>query len=252
MAQFDTVATIVGDVATEVSLGTVTVSYSSTDNNVLQLLKLLQVVGRNLVLRYPWLQNRLEYAFTTTSATTYALPADFQSMVDQTGWNRTGVHPLVPVGAQLWQYYKAMPVASVVAVLFKPSHVSATGAPQLELLTANSGQTIALEYRSRYWVAVSASAAASKDSPTLTTDVIHLDSHLISRALRMAFLRARGFPSQAAQEDFMEALDATRSANTSAAPVLRADRWCRDMDRLLDDSNSPRGGYGFDAGGLYP
>lgn len=251
MAQFDTVATIVEDVATEVGLGTVTVAYDSTDNHVLQLLKLLQVVGRALVIRNPWLQNRREYTFTTTSATTYALPADFQSMVDQTGWNRTGVSPLRAVTPQVWQYLKALPATSVVTVIFKPGHVNATGAPQLELLTANSGQEIAFEYRSRYWVADGAASAVSYDAPVATTDVVRLDSHLVTRALRMAFLRARGFPSQAAQEDFAEALEATRSANVNAAHLLRADGR-RDTDRLLDDSNSPRSGYGFDAGGLFP
>lgn len=251
MAQFDTVANIVGDVGTELGLGTLTVSYASRDESVLRLLKQLAVVGRGLVLRYPWLQNKLEYTFSTTATTTFALPADFLGMVDGTGWNRTSDLPLSPASPQQWQYLKATGTTGAVTVVVKTGFASLTGAPQLEFVVApTAGDTIALEYRSRYWVAVSAAVAATLDAPTATTHVCRIDSHLLTRALRVAFLRSKGFDSTAALDDYKDALNDIRSANVGAAPVLVVGG--KPRGGWMDESNAPSTGYGFDAGGLFP
>ncbi len=251
MAQFDTVATIVADVATEVGLGSPTVSYASGDANVLQLLGLLKSTGRHLVKRYPWLQNLKEYTFTTTTATAYALPADFQSMVDQTGWDRTGDNPLTHATPQGWQHQKATDTASTISLISRVSHVPTTGAYQLELTAAPSaGLVVAFEYRSRYWVAVSAVTAVTLDAPTAITDVVRLDTLLISRALKAAFLRAKGFDSTAALDDFISALDATRSETAGPSPVLPVGG--HGGDDLPGEANAPRQGFGFEGEGLFP
>jgi hypothetical protein len=251
MAQFDTVETVVADVATEFGLGSVTVSYASTDNNVLQLLGLLKKLGRRMVLRHPWLQNTKEYTFTTTTDTVYALPADFQSMVDQTGWDRDSNEPIYPASPQEWQCLKAHGTTNTISIIFRPGFASTTGAPQMELVTTpTAGVTVAFEYLSRYWVATSASTAVSKDAPTLTTDVIRIDSVLMSAALKVAFARAKGFDSSAALEEYLDILDGVRSANIGAAPILQIGRSVD--DGLLSERNAPRQSFGLDGGGLFP
>lgn len=252
MAQFDTVANIVAAAATECGLGAVTASYTSGDATVLQLLRLLTKVGRRLVKRYPWLQNRVEYTFVTSGATVYALPADFQSMENQTGWNRSSTFPMHPASPQQWQCLKALPVTSSISIIFRSEFASTTGAPQLEFLTApGSGYTVAFEYRSRYWVAVDASHAVTKDAPTLITDVLRIDAEVLTQGLRWAWLRAKGFDSTAAQQDFSDALEDEKGANVGASPILSFSGR-RGTDRLLDERNAPGTSYGFDVGGLFP
>lgn len=246
MAQYDTVANIVGDVATELGLGTIVVDFASGDPNVLQLLKLLTTVGRGLMLRYPWLQQKTDYSFVTTSATVYNLPADFSAYVNQTGWNRSTRQPLVTLSPQQWEMMKAVLANSSFPVFFRPGFASAaTGLPTLELMaTPTAGQTIAFEYTSRLWVRPAGASPTFLDAPTATTDTIRFDSQLATRALRTAWLEAKGFDSTAARQDYEEMLEAVRSANVQAAPVLSLNGAGSGYNRLLDGSNVPDSGFG--------
>jgi hypothetical protein len=113
-----------------------------------------------------------------------------------------------------------------------------------------SGDTLALEYRSRYWVAASGSTTPTKDAPTAGADVVCLEAELVKAGLRAAFLRQKGFDSTAAQQDFDAALEATRSAAAGSAPVLRLGRGAAG-ESLLSLTNAPLTGFGFDGqGGL--
>lgn len=244
MALYDTVGNIVTDVAVEAGLGApITDVYASTDANILQMLALLKSTGRGLVLEYPWLQFRKEYTFPTVALTTsYALPEDFQSMVDGTGWNRTARLPLVQLSDAAWQQYKATLVGVVLSILFRPA--AAALPPTLELpASPTAGQTIAFDYRSRYWVGPLTDAGPTSDAPAAYTDYIFLDVQLITRALKLAFLRAKGFDISAAQDDFDAALANVQSANVNVAPTLSLNG-PRFIDRLLDDQNLPITGYG--------
>lgn len=252
MAQFDTVATLVGDVAKEVGLGAVTVSYTSQDANVIQLLAILKKMGRTLVMRYRWLQNTKEYNFTTTSATTYALPSDFLSLVDLTAWDRTSDLSLAPATPQQWQQLKASNSTPLTAIVYRINHVSSTGAPQLESLgEPPSGATVALEYKSRLWVATSDVTAVTLDAPTATTDVVRLEAALVTAGLKVGFLRAKGFDSAAATEEFEDIFEASQSAAAGASPELTiggSGGWSPLGERL-----APHSGYGsvLDLGGLF-
>lgn len=247
MALYDTVLNIVSDVAVELGLGSLSAIYSSTDANVIQLRTLLKSTGRGLVLKTPWLQAVKEHTFVTDANSSYTLPADFQSMVDGSGWNRTSRYQLQPLTRPEWQAVVASVSQPASTYLFKPKDLTIEVWPQ----PPTSGETIAFEYRSRHWVALTGSTTPTKDAPTLDTDVVCLDVQLITRALKLAFLRAKGFDSTAAQQDFLDAYEDVRSANANAAPVL--DLNGRLMgDRLLDESNAPSTGFGLDGlGGLH-
>lgn len=247
MATFETALSIISDVAVEVGLSSVSVAYASTNADVILLRTLLKSVGRDLVSRHEWLSCVKEHTFTTTSATSYNLPTDFLSMIHQSGWNRTERMRLEPASSQEWQYLNASTSSATFTAIFKPHATTLELWPQ----PPTSGDSIAFEYRSSYWVAVTSSTTPTKNAPTLDTDVVCLDSQLVTRALKLAFLRARGFDTSAAADEFNVALESYKSANAVGSPVLSLNGG-RMTERFLDMNNVGTTGFGFDdAGGLF-
>lgn len=255
MARYDTVENIVAKAASELGLGAVTVSYDSPDENVLRLLELLNSTCMDLVLENEWLQLRREHTFSTTINTVYELPSDFLTMVDGTGWNRTARRPLRPVGDQEWQALQAGSVAPFsmiacrVGVERDGNEYSTLEFP--EALT--TGQTVALEYRSRSWARTAPiGSAVFSDVATATTQVVLVDNHLVKRALKLAFKRSKGFDSSAEQQDFDRAMASVRGSNVAVAPSLFLGGGRRG-GHCADEYTVPASGYSssLDAGGLY-
>jgi hypothetical protein len=225
--QFDIVSAILADVGVELGLGVPTADFAGTgsDVNAARLTRLLKSTGRRLVLQHPWLQLRGEYTFTTAGTTTYTLPDAFQSVLDITAWNRTTNQRVIHVTDEQWHAMKATGITTLTMIfrqIFSSnSDSSLADKPQLEFITATgTGDTIALECRSRHWVRPAALAATLLDAPTAATDRVMIDTQLITRALKLAFLRELGFDSTAAQMDFEETLATVRSANAGPAEVL--------------------------------
>jgi hypothetical protein len=249
LARYDTVSNIIADVGSELGLGTLTAVLpvtASTDAVVVQLQALLKAAGRGLVLENPWLQQRTDYTFNTTTATVYNLPAAFQRMVDGSGWNRTKRMPLVPLSPQAWEGMKAIAVTSALPVFFRMGvEEPATGQNTLELLaTPASGEAIYLEYWSRLWARPSGATPTFLDAPTAVTDTLRIDAQLVTRRLKMDWLRAKGFDSTAAQQDYETTLDAVKAAAVASAPTLSLNGGQVALDRLLDGTNIPETGYG--------
>jgi hypothetical protein len=246
MAQFDTVANIIADVGTELGLGTLVAAYPATDDLTAQLQALLKTTGRGLALRFPWLQLKKDYNFTATATTTFNLPSDFLSYVDGSGWNRTKRQPLSVVSPTSWEGMKATGVVTSLPVMFRPSvAATAVGLSVLELLTtATANDVIAFEYYSRNWVATPGSPDTFSDAPAATTDVVRFDVQLITRALKLAWLRAKGMDSSAAQGDFEDAVEDVRRHNIQTAPTLSLNGPSGGNERFLDVRNAPDTGYG--------
>lgn len=246
MALYDTVLNVVSDAAVEIGLGSVSAVFASTDPNVVQLRTILKRLGRRLTLKRQWKQLVLEHTFTTDVSTTYDLPADYGTMIDQTGWGRTSQQPMAPLSPQQWQYNEAHSSSNALAVLFRPRDLT------LELPTSHiSGQEIAFEYVSRYWVALTGTTTPAKDAPTLDTDVLLFDSMLLVGALKLAFKKAKGFDVTSDTQDFLEEWGLVDSANAGPAPVLSLNRGGL-SEKLLDMTNAPSTGFAFDGtGGLF-
>ena len=240
MPLFDTVSNVISDAAAELGLGTVTDAFASTDPNVVQLRSLLKSVGRRLTKQRQWRQLVKEHTFTTTTdEDTYTLPADFVSMLEQSGWNRTQQLSLAPVDAQGWQYLKATDAGTVLTALFRPRALTL----QLWPASPPAGETIAFEYVSRYWVADGETpTVGTRDAFEANTDVLLFDVGLLVPALKLAFQQAKGFDSSAAENEYRMALVLEESADSSGAPKLSLSR-SSDF-RLVDGANAPQGGYG--------
>jgi hypothetical protein len=243
VAIFDTVATIVSDAAVELSLVSSDVSnpYASTDPNILLLTRLLKKAGKEIIREHHWTQSLNIHTFNTVAGTSvYNLPADYVRMVDQTGWNRTSDFPLGgPLTPQAWEYIQARGTTVTFRILFRPRN------RKLEFANGTDtpgSQIIAFEYMSAYWVQASGQAAGNKAAPTVSTDTILFEAHLMVAALKRAFLREKGFDATAAEDDYQRTLAACMR-DDSPAPVLSLNG-TRSAESLLDGSNLPDTGYG--------
>lgn len=236
-AHFGTVLEICNDVAEQVGLGTQTAIYASTDNNLVQLRALLKQEGRRLSLERQWKQLLTEHTFATTNGVaTYALPADFSRMVPQSMWNRSTVRRFAPLGAQVWQYLQASSVAEPLTAIFRARAATVEISP-----TPTSAQTVAFEYLSNYWVASSGSSQGDQDKPEADDDTILLDPLLMTAALKLAWLKAKGMDATAALADYERAFALSAGVDAGPAPILRLD-----SRRVGDESglNVPETGFG--------
>lgn len=234
---YDTVANIVSKAAVALGLGTVSDVFASTDPNVVQLRTLLESVGRELVRERRWSHLVLEHTFTTTAAASYALPADFRCLVPSTGWNRTTDWPLGgPLDGETWQYIASgsiTPTRLYVRVWRGAMYVQPS---------TDTGSSIAYEYGTVYWVATTGSTTPTLDGPTANTDVILFDPDLIQKALRLAWLEAKGFDTTAALSRYERALRVAASDDSQARawPIGRV----RGEAHLLSGANVPDRGWG--------
>jgi hypothetical protein len=239
---WDTAANILNDSAIELGLKTaeITDPYGSTDGNIIQLCRLLKSVGQDLVRDFPWSHLTVIHTLSTADGTaSYSLPADFARMVDNTHWNRTQQFPLAgPVNGQAWQLLKAQTSTGVVNKFFR-----VFGGLIYLHPTPTAIETLAFEYQSTYWVKETGESAPNTETPDAYTDTLYFDRRLLVTALKVAFLRAKGFDSTAAQEDFDKALTRAHGAD-GAAPVLSLSGRGPTVTRMLDGVNFPETGFG--------
>ncbi|HET9554345.1 MAG TPA: hypothetical protein VFP50_15390 [Anaeromyxobacteraceae bacterium] len=245
MAHFETVAQVVSLAARELGLvsADITNPYASTDANVLQMCSLLTSAGREIIRERRWTQSIKEGTFTTVQGTdNYALPADFLRMIPSSAWNRTNRLPVGgPIDSEEWQYLAGRLVGIVFNVVVRKWqgrwYLFPNGA------ATPGGYVIAYEYMSSYWVAPTATpTTGTKDAPTLATDVLLFDTHLMSRALKRAWVRAKGLPGDAIEDDYEKALDAV--CDDDAASRVQYLGRAQPLDPLLGQQNIPYSGFG--------
>lgn len=239
---YDTVKTVINDAAVELGLPSSSSPMGSSDPNMIMLCSLLKAAGRELVYSKDWTHLVKEHTFVTVQGTsTYALPSDFHNMISQTGWVRTTRLPLGgPLSPQEWQFLKARLVGVVFSVLFRPLQ----GQIHIYPDTNTPGdQTIAFEYISNAWIApVATPTVPSLDAPANDDDVVFFQSFLMSRMLKLWFLRAKGFDTTAAQQDYDRAYDMVASVD-SQSPVMNLSEK-RIKFQILDARNIPVTGFG--------
>jgi len=241
---FDTAGNIVNDAAVEVGLERLTDPFGSYDANYVQLVRLLKSCGRELVQARNWTYLRKEHTFTTVQGTSaYDLPVDFLRMYDQSGWNRTNRLPLGgPLSPQEWQYLKARLVGVVFTVLFRPMNRQIHLYPDTN---TPGGYVIAFEYGSSYWLSSPATPTVlSLDAPADGSSIVWFDPLLMVRSLKLAFLKAKGFDTTAAEQDYATTLSAVMGMD-APSKVLSLNRVNMDPSAvLLGGQSVPITGFG--------
>jgi hypothetical protein len=232
----DTAGQIINTVAVEV-FGTETGDpYASTDANFIRLRTLLKASGRELVGARDWKVLVKGCTITGDGVTsTFNLPADFLRMVDDTGWNRGTKFPIGLVSSRGWQHLQARSLSGSVSTLYR----IVQGQMQFYEAPAAAG-VIGFDYVSLFWVKSDGAASADQYVPSASGDVVMLEPHLVSRALKVKFLDTTGQDSGAARQEYQAAFEA--AAGTEPARTLSLNGG--GGDPLLSSANLPATPWG--------
>lgn len=241
---FDTAKNVLNDAAIELGLISSPLSdpYASGDQNIVQLTVLLKSLGRELCMKHNWTHLEKEYTLPTVSGqATYALPGDFRKWIDQSSWNRTSQFPVDgPLSPQEWQAFKVRTSQATLYLMFRVWQ----GAIQVYPTPGATTQTLAFEYASRFWVQPINQSGPATDQPTASTDTLWFDPLLLTRGIKRAFLRAKGFDASSADAEFAETLSRLL-AEDSPGKRLRLDgQQSRSVNLLLGDQSVPLTGFG--------
>ena len=224
-------------VGVEVGLAEVTDPFGSQLQHYIQMKYLLQTCGEELCLAFPWefLVRTLE--ITTDGTDEYDLPADFQSMIDQTGWDLTNEFPVRgPLTAQEFELLKATQTLATNVFGYR-----IMGGKLVVYPTPPAGFDLTFEYQSRSFVRTDAVPAVYQPSFTAGSDYILFDRTLITRYLKCKWLEAKGFDNSAALMTFNQTFEFLTGKDKGGA-ILNAGR-SRGFP-YLGYRNIPETGYG--------
>lgn len=238
---FKTADAIINRAAILCSLAPVTDTFASQDPNFILLRALLDLGGQSLAREHPWTTLQRVHEMTTDGSEAYALPADFNAMLNQTHWkmNGMGVEQQLagPASPQQWSQLvsSADPTAGIY-LWFRPQE------GKLRIFPVESGVPIRYEYMSRAWVEADDASATRRDHALLPSDIVLYEPLLIEQRLRLEFLQARGFDTTKAKDDYLQIYSAI-AGQDGGAPVLNlADT--RRGPGLVGWRNTPDSGYG--------
>lgn len=212
--------------------------WASSEPNVLMFIDLLRTLGGDVGKRVK--AGRIKEATITTaaSATSYDVPADYESMIDGTAWDRSNTRPLYgPVTPQFSQWFKAWNGGTGAYIPFRLQ------GRKVEFPVAPAdGLTLKYEYVSSYWAQSSGAPNPDKAYPTVRTDTVLFDDELMVLGLKLAWLEAKGFDTTVTAARFKDALnDAVGDAAGGATLSLNGPGY---GERFLDERNFPVTGWG--------
>jgi hypothetical protein len=237
-AGYSTVTTILNRAAVQCGLDALADPFASTDPAFAQFRELLDTLGRNLASKVKAHLQR-EWSLTTAGgASSYALPADYAEMVDDTAWNRPGILPLFGVTAQGEQYLKARVSSSTINTPYRIQGNRIT----FPLVPAN-GLTFTGLYVSRYWVQTAGSGTGpDADHITAGSDYVLFDPDLVVLGLRLEWETLKGFDTTVSAKKYRERLEWAMGAVAGGHTLsLNGGGY---HERLVDGVNFPVTGWG--------
>ena len=171
----------------------------------------------------------------TFSKTIYPLPSDYETITDNTHWDKTKHWQMLgPVDAQQWQWLKSGYISTGPRVRWRIlGNTFQIWPPD------NTQEYLGFEYRSKGWVRSAANAV--KNSFTADTDTTVLDDTIIVLATKLKYFQIKSFDTTALQQDYQRYLSVAKandkgSATLSFAPAPSA--------VLIGWANIPDTGYG--------
>src|SRR5512139_821100 len=172
------------------------VGSSSPDDR--QMLALLNAAGLDLVAHHDWSTLIATASIVTaTASSSYALPTDFDRIVDNTGWDRTNYFPMVgSISPQKHQFWLS---SSVVAPTTRKEfrlYIDNTASTVYVHPAPTSVETLSFLYIKKNWV--TNSLGASADSAIATDDDLPLFlPKLMVKELKWRFRAAKGLDANA-------------------------------------------------------
>jgi len=171
----------------------------------------------------------------TFSKTIYDLPPDYETITDNTHWDKTKHWQMLgPVDAQQWQWLKSGYISTGPRVRWRILGNTFQIWPPY-----NTQEYLGFEYRSRGWARSAANVV--KNSFTADTDTTVLDNTVMVLLTKLKYFQIKSFDTTALQQDYNRYLNVAKandkgSATLSFAPAPSA--------VLIGWANIPDTGYG--------
>lgn len=224
--------TIIENVTEDLGIATPTTVINNTDRQIVQLLAIANREGRDLASRFGWSRLITEKTYTIISGrdqgafnSTICTGGDFDYLVNQTMWNRTTDLPIVgPVSESDRQAFKAFSVTGPYQRYWvQGGHLYLDPAP-------SGGDTLAFEYKSKFWCESSAtSAGQSKWNDD--SDLGRLDEDLMTLGIIWRWRQRKGL-------DYAEDM---RTYETRVADAIVRDKSGRTLNLNGGDDNRTPG-----------
>ena len=205
-----TILTIVQNICNETGFDAPSSVIGSSDDTAIQMLALANKGGQQLAKRGKgiggWAILQTEHTFTTTDGTAeYALPSDFEALIDDTLWDRTNFWKLRgPVSPSEWQRLKSSVLASSTGprrtVRIRKSASSNVKAIYVEPTPTVTGDTLVFEYLANFWC--QSTGGTAQTAWAVDTDTGILDEYLLEMDLMWRWEKAKGLEYGQDHKDF--------------------------------------------------
>lgn len=197
-----TLLSICQNVADEIGIARPTTITGSTGADETKLYRLANKVGQDIMTSYDWQDLCKEFVGTAIAgeAQTDLLPSDYNRIVPDTFWDRSGVKLITgPISPVQWQSMKA-----VTRTLIERKYIYRGGTISIYPEMAGS-ETLAFEYISKNW------ALSSDETPQSAfladADTSLIDEELLTLGVLFQLLESDGLPSGLAASKFQERFD---------------------------------------------
>ena len=219
MAKYWNALKLLNQVAGELGLPQPSTITGLSDVQSVQLLSMLNSSGNELMLYYPWEQFRKEWVFDTLAGIgEYALPDDWNYMLDQTQWDRTDHWPIIgPKSAQEWAWLKGGLLATAPRLRYRIAGNKFLIWPVLTATSSPPTLTLAQEYITNTWVLNA--LGTLQDMITADADEVMYDPWLVIKYVKLKFYQLKGFDTTGVEGDFKRVFDSLTGKDVGA-PIL--------------------------------
>ena len=171
----------------------------------------------------------------TFSKTIYPLPPDYETITDNTHWDKTKHWQMLgPVSAQQWQWLKSGYISTGPRVRWRIL------GNQFEIWPPYSTlEYLGFEYRSKGWARSAADDV--KNSFTADTDTSVLDDAIIVLLTKLKYFQIKSFDTTALQQDYNRYLSVAKANDKGSATLSFAPQ---PSAVLIGWANIPDTGYG--------
>lgn len=167
--------------------------------------------------------------------TKYAMPSDYQRIVDRTQWDKSKHWEMLgPESPQQWQWLKSGYIATGPRIRWRILGNTFQIWPGV-----TTAEYLGFEYVSKNWVTDAGGTA--KGSFTADTDTCLFDDRLMVAGLKLKYFATKGFETQILQDDYDSILAAVMGAEQGAPMLSMAPRL---SNILLGPENIPDSNYG--------
>ena len=209
-------------------------NYSVVGTNVPQDTYVESVAGSTVVVSQ--LASATSIGGTVTfSQTKYDLPPDFETITDNTHWDKTKHWQMLgPEDAQQWQWLKSGYISTGPRIRWR-----ILGGQFQIWPPYNTQEYLGFEYRSKGWARSAANAV--KNSFTADTDTTVFDDTVLVLATKLKYFQVKSFDTTALMQDYMRYLNVAKANDKGSATLSFAPYPSK---VLIGYANIPDTGYG--------